>query len=135
MILGIPVVYDLLSSKNVNAVEVLPADANDVSLLRNQVRRERKTKSTRFVCGLCHDPIYVNNSGGNAHFSHYSDSGPSCSWHSLTASRLRDISAARFQGRQVSELHVKLVLAVEEILKRCSAASNIGQPDQTYFGS
>lgn len=129
----IPIVRDLLTDLNRLASDVLPTDTNDLSLLRSRIQRERKKSANRLVCGFCRDPVYVNNSG-SPHFSHYIDSGPKCPWHTLTPERLADISARRFQGRQVSELHIRLVLAIEEVLGRCSNASNIGQPDQTYFG-
>src|ERR1700722_9496564 len=98
--LGIPVLFDALSDAPVEAKLILaPADV-DISLLRNRVRRERKTQSTRFRCGLCRDPVYISNSGGTSHFAHYRDSGPLCAWRTELPSSLDAISASRFHGKQ-----------------------------------
>ena len=131
---GIPVVLDKLTSANIVVVDLLHSDSNDISALRNRIQQERKKSSNRYLCGFCNDPVYVSNSQGTPHFAHYASSGLKCPWRTISPQKLRDISAQRFQGRQVSELHVRLVLAIESLLLRSTTVSNVGSPDQTYFG-
>jgi Family of unknown function (DUF6035) len=134
-VVGIPVVLDNLTAANIAVAGLLHPDSNDISALRNRIQQERKKSSNRYVCGFCKDPVYVSNSQGTPHFAHYASSGLICPWHTISSQKLRDISAQRFQGRQVSDLHVRLVLAIENFLLRSPVVSNVGSPDQTYFGA
>jgi hypothetical protein len=132
--LGIPVLFDTVSRTPVEAKLVLPAADVDVSLLRDRVRRERKTQSTRFRCGLCRDPVYVSNSGGTSHFAHYIDSGPLCAWRAELPSHLDAISASRFQGNQEGELHKRLLLTLQMLCERSEGFTDVGIPNATLFG-
>jgi hypothetical protein len=132
--LGIPVLLDMLSGTHVEARLVLSLDDVDISLLRDRVRKERKTQSTRFRCGLCHDPVYVSNSGGSSHFAHYSDSGPLCAWRAKLPVDLDAISAIRFGGKQEGELHKRLLLTLKMLCERSRGFSDVGMPNATLFG-
>lgn len=134
MPLGIPVLHDTLTGRPIEAAIVLPPTDTDISLLRNQIRRERKSKSSRYGCGLCRDPVYVSNSGGTPHFAHYMDSGPSCAWRSELPSPLDAISASRFQGKQEGVLHQRLLSTLQALCSRSSGFSNVGIPNATLFG-
>lgn len=132
--LGIPVLYDTLSSGPVEARLVLAAADVDISLLRHQVRRERKNQSTRYRCGLCRDPVYISNSGGSSHFAHYVDSGPQCAWRAKLPGNLDKISAGRFNGNQEGELHRRILLTLQALCERSTGFSEVSMPNATLFG-
>jgi hypothetical protein len=134
MPLGIPVLHDTITGRPVEATIVLASDDTDISLLRAQIRRERKAKSSRYGCGLCRDPVYVSNSGGTSHFAHYIDSGPQCAWRSELPSSLDAISAGRFQGKQEGKLHQRLLRTLEALCQRSKGFSDVGTPNATLFG-
>src|SRR6478609_7825282 len=124
MPLGIPVLYDNLTGRPVEARLVLATDDVAISLLRGRVRNERKAKTSRYCCGLCHDPVYVSNSSGTPHFAHYIDSGVQCAWRSELPSHLDAISASRFHGKQEGELHKRLLMTLQILCDRCMGFSN-----------
>lgn len=132
--LGIPVLFDVISGRSVQTKLVLSAPDVDISLLRNRIRRERKSLSTRYRCGLCRDPVYVSNSGGTSHFAHYSDAGPLCAWRAEFPEPLDAISATRFQGRQEGELHRRLLLTLKALCERATGFEKVGIPNATLFG-
>jgi Family of unknown function (DUF6035) len=51
----------------------------------------------------------------------------------MSPKHLDAISASRFRGRQVSELHVRLMLSLEYICRNSDGFENTGAPDETYF--
>lgn len=134
MPLGIPKIFDKVVNGTFDSQHQLVQNDNEVSLLRSRIRRERRSGANRYVCDLCREPIYVTNAHGTPHFAHYSDSGPYCFWRTLKPSTLEQISATRFRGKQVGELHVRLILALEELCKRHCNCKNTSTPDETYFG-
>ncbi len=133
MALGIPVLHDMTTNRAVEARIVLNVDDVGLSLLRNQIRGERRTQASRYRCGLCRDAVYISNSG-TPHFAHYKDSGPACAWRAELPKHLDLISAGRFQGRQEGELHKRLLLTLQALCTRSSGFSDAGVPNETLFG-
>lgn len=132
--ISIPTIYDALTETHVRASLVLSLDDTDISLIRDRVRRDRRANATRYLCGLCRDPVYVSNSEGTSHFAHYSDSGPSCPWRRQSPKKLDDISADRFGGTQEGETHRRTLQTLKILCERSRGFTDVGVPNATLKG-
>jgi len=56
-------------------------------------------------CGQCDGHLYIRTNAGKPLFAHYRDAPLDCTWHHRSNSKLRDLSAAQYQGQQGSSLH------------------------------
>lgn len=109
----------------VSAASILdPLSASALTALRREVKARNHEDRSRYLCGLCHRPVYLSmqgtyptpeRDGREAFFSHHADEASMCEW-GAGGKNPDNIDADKFQGAAEGERHKRLKKVLAEML-------------------